>query len=90
MVIMDKPLKNEVEFIAKALQEYYLNETPPPTEVLVDVKTIRPDKLFNTHYCAKVTLVTDYIPGKTKTHVINIRFKLSEQKKVIGNSIGYL
>ena len=82
--------KAQTDGIVGAIQHFYFSENPAPKNVIVDLKTVRPDRYDPNYACAKVVIESDYIPRKLKSHTVHIRFKMTDRGRLIPATIGYI
>lgn len=80
----------EAENLAKIIQTHYYSESPGPTFVNVDPKSLRQDHSEAGFYLARVTIGVQVSQKTTKTHTVNIRFRLLNGRKLLAASLTHL
>ena len=75
----------QIDSVMKSLFEFYMAETPPPTNVMVYKDSIAKLEEDEGYYKATVKIVTNF--GCTKAHRLHLKFKINKRGKVYTETV---
>ena len=87
--------KQQVKAVTKAINDFYMGENPPPSNVFIPPATVGlysedGEKFDKGVYQAAVRIESNWTNNTVKSHKINIKFKLTAYGKVDRRSLTYL